>query len=40
VIRHRGESGWRCTTSEFEDYLEAVARATMFVDQLQLGEQR
>ena len=40
VIRHRGESGWRCTTAEFEDYLDAVARATMFVDQLQLGEQR
>ncbi len=40
VIRHRGESGWRCPTSEFEDYLDAVARATMFVDQLQLGEQR
>jgi len=40
VIRHRGESGWRCTATEFEDYLDAVARATVFVDQLQLGEQR
>lgn len=40
VIRHRGESGWRCTPSEFEDYLDTMARATVFVDQLQLGEQR
>ena len=40
VIRHRGESGWRCAPSEFEDYLDAMARATVFVDQLQLGEQR
>ena len=40
VIRHRGEAGWRCTAAEFEDYLDAVARATVFVDQLQLGEQR
>jgi predicted nucleotidyltransferase len=40
VIRHRGDSGWRCTVAEFEDYLDAVARTTVFVDQLQLGEQR
>jgi predicted nucleotidyltransferase len=40
VIRHRAEPGWRCSPSEFEEYLAAVARATVFVDQLQLGDQR
>ena len=40
VIRHRMEPGWRCTTPEFEEYLDAVARATAFVDQLQLGDLR
>jgi len=40
VIRHRTESGWRCSPSEFEEYLDAVARATLFVDQLQLGDLR
>jgi hypothetical protein len=40
VIRHRGERQWRCSPPEFEEYLEAVARATMFVDQLQLGDLR
>jgi len=40
VARHRGEKGWRCSESEFEAYLDAVARAAGFVDQLKLGEQR
>jgi hypothetical protein len=40
VVRHRGERGWRCTPAEFERYLDAVAQATTFLDQLQLGEQR
>jgi hypothetical protein len=40
VIRHRAEPAWRCSPSEFEDYLDAVGRATVFVDQLQLGDQR
>jgi hypothetical protein len=40
VIRHRTDPGWRCTPQEFEEYLDAVARATAFVDQLQLGDQR
>jgi predicted nucleotidyltransferase len=40
VVRHRGEAGWRCSVSEFEAYLDAVARAAGFVDQLKLGEQR
>jgi hypothetical protein len=40
VVRHRGERGWRCTPGEFELYLDAVARATTFLDQLQLGDQR
>jgi predicted nucleotidyltransferase len=40
VIRHRTEAGWRCSPSEFEEYLDAVARATLYVDQLQLGDLR
>jgi predicted nucleotidyltransferase len=40
VIRHRAEAGWRCTPREFEEYLDTVARATVFVDQLQLGDLR
>jgi hypothetical protein len=40
VIRHRGQRDWRCSPAEFEEYLQAVARATGFVDQLQLGDQR
>jgi hypothetical protein len=40
VIRHRADTGWRCTPREFEEYLDTVARATVFVDQLQLGDLR
>jgi hypothetical protein len=40
VVRHRAERGWRCSPGEFEGYLEAVARAATFLDQLQLGDQR
>ncbi|MBA3319753.1 MAG: hypothetical protein H0T50_16900 [Gemmatimonadales bacterium] len=40
VIRHRAERGWRCSPGEFEGYLDSVARAAAFLDQLQLGEQR
>jgi hypothetical protein len=40
VVRHRGERGWRCSPGAFEGYLEAVARAATFLDQLQLGDQR
>jgi hypothetical protein len=40
VVRHRRERGWRCSPGEFEGYLEAVARAATFLDQLQLGDQR
>lgn len=40
VVRHRGDARWRCSHSEFEAYLDAVARAAGFVDQLKLGEQR
>jgi hypothetical protein len=40
VVRHRAEGGWRCSPGEFEGYLEAVARAATFLDQLQLGDQR
>ena len=39
VIRHRAERDWRCSPAEFEEYLQAVARATGFVDQLHLGDQ-
>jgi hypothetical protein len=40
VIRHRTEQGWRCTPAEFEGYMDAVARAAAFLDQLQLGDQQ
>ena len=40
VVRHRAERGWRCPPEEFEGYLDAVARAASFLDQLQLGDQR
>jgi hypothetical protein len=40
VVRHRAERGWRCTPGEFGSYLDAVARAATFLDQLQLGDQR
>ena len=38
-VERRGERGWRCTASQFEQYLDAVARAAGYVDQLQLGDQ-
>ena len=40
VVRHRAERGWHCPPAQFEGYLEAVARAAAFLDQLQLGDQR
>jgi hypothetical protein len=40
VVRHRAERGWRCSPGEFEGYLDAVSRATTFLDQLQLGDLR
>jgi predicted nucleotidyltransferase len=40
VIRHRAEPGWRCSPVEFAGYMETVARAAAFLDQLQLGDQR
>jgi hypothetical protein len=40
VIRHRAERGWRCSPIEFGAYMDAVARAAAFLDQLQLGDQR
>lgn len=40
VVRHRGEPGWRCSAVEFEAYLDAMARAAGFVDQLKIGDQR
>jgi hypothetical protein len=39
VIRHRAERAWRCSPVEFESYMESVARAVVFLDQLQLGDQ-
>ena len=38
-VERRGERGWRCTASQFEQYMDAVARAAGYVDQLQLGDQ-
>ncbi len=40
VIRHRAEPGWRCSPVEFAGYMDSVARAAAFLDQLQLGDQR
>ncbi len=40
VVRHRGEPGWQCSNSKFEAYLDAMARAAGFVDQLKIGDQR
>jgi hypothetical protein len=40
VIRHRPERGWRSSPGEFESYMDSVARAAVFLDQLQLGDQR
>ena len=40
VIRHRAERGWRSSPGEFEGYMDSVARAAVFLDQLQLGDQR
>lgn len=37
-IDRRGVRGWRCSPKEFEAYLDAVARAVGYVDQLQLGD--
>jgi predicted nucleotidyltransferase len=38
-VEHRGARGWRCTTAGFEQYMDAVAHAAGYVDQLQLGDQ-
>ena len=38
-VERRGERGWRCTAPEFEHYMDAVALAAAYVDQLQLGDQ-
>ena len=38
-VGRRGERGWRCTPEEFEQYMDAVARAARYVDQLHLGDQ-
>jgi hypothetical protein len=40
VIRHRADRGWRSSPGEFEGYMDSVARAAVFLDQLQLGDQR
>ena len=39
-VEHRGERSWRCTPGEFEQYMDAVARAAAYVDQLQPGDHR
>jgi predicted nucleotidyltransferase len=38
-VERRGQRGWRCTAGEFEHYMDAVARAAGYVDQLQPGDQ-
>jgi predicted nucleotidyltransferase len=39
-VERRGERGWQCKAAEFEDYLDGVALAAGYVDQLQPGDQR
>jgi hypothetical protein len=39
-VDRRGVRGWRCSPKEFEAYMDAVAHAAGYVDQLQLGDQR
>ena len=39
VVAGRCDRGWRCTSAEFEAYLNAVAQTAEFVDHLQLGDQ-
>jgi predicted nucleotidyltransferase len=38
-VEHRGDRAWRCSAAEFEQYMDAVARAAGYVDQLQPGGQ-
>lgn len=38
-VEHRGTRGWRWKAVEFEQYMNAVALAVGYVDQLQLGDQ-
>ena len=38
LVEHRGERGWRCGAEQFEQYMDAVARAAGYVDQLQPGD--
>ena len=38
-VEHRGVRGWRWNAGEFEQYMNAVALAVGYVDQLQLGDQ-
>ena len=38
-VDRRGMRGWRCSPKEFEEYMDAVAHAAGYVDQLQLGDQ-
>jgi hypothetical protein len=38
-VEHRGTRGWRWSPGEFEQYMNAVALAVGYVDQLQLGDQ-
>ncbi len=39
-VERRAERGWRCPAADFEQYLDAVARAAEYVDHFQLGDQR
>lgn len=39
IVAGRGDRSWRCTTTDFEAYVDAVAQTAAFVDHLQLGDQ-
>jgi len=38
VVSNRGDSAWRCTPEQWQDYLAAVESAARFVDHYQHGE--
>ena len=39
MAAHRGDQGWKCPRETFEQYLSAVERTVLHVDQLQPGDQ-
>jgi hypothetical protein len=40
MVRHRGDTNWRCAPESFESYMEVAARAAGYLDQLHLGDRK